>query len=94
MPLAREQLDRVVAALNAGRPLEHAIEVVSFGKGTFELSFADVPLGDASCVDEHFTDVQFALSVHEKVDTSVVGAKHDESARRYLVAYEVIEWDA
>lgn len=93
MPLAKEQLARVLAELNAKRSPEHAIEVLRFAPQAFELSFPDVLLGEATCVDEHFTDVQFALSVREKVDTSIVGAKVDEDARRYAVAYEVIEWD-
>lgn len=93
MPIARPQLERVLAELNAKRAPEHAIEVVRVEPAQFELSFPDVLLGEATCVDEHFTDVQFALSLRENVDTSIVGAKLDEAARRYRVAYEVVEWD-
>ena len=93
MPIERAQLERVLGRINLEHRPGQEVRLVAFSPKGFTLSFFDLPMPEGSCLDEHFTEVQFALNAQEKVDAGIVGARYDEAERRYLVEYEVIEWD-
>lgn len=94
MPVAREVVEEFVAKLNAQRRPEHAIALERYdAPGTFVLSFANRAMPEGQCIDSDFTDIQFALHEARKIDTQIVGGRLDEERDRYVMTYEVVEWD-
>lgn len=93
MAIPREALERALAELNRhARPGQEA-RVVEHEPKRFRLSFFDLPLPEGQCLDQQFVEVQFLLHEREGVDTNLVGARYVEDEGRYVVDYELIEWD-
>lgn len=65
----------------------------SFDGARFRLSFPNRAMPEGQCIDQDFTEIQWALHEDRQVVTSIVGGRHDEAADRYLIDYEVVEWD-
>lgn len=94
MPIARETVEEFVRKLNAQRRPEHAIALESYqAPGAFALSFPNRAMPEGQCIDSDFTDIQFALHEERKIDTQIVAGKLDEDRDRYVMQYEVVEWE-
>lgn len=94
MPLDRATLEEVLAAVNAARPSDKPVVLESFEpKGRFVLSYPERALPEGQCIDQDFTDVQFALFEARDVSTNIVGGARDDADGRYRMTYEVVEWD-
>lgn len=93
MPIERAVVESHVARLNAERRPEHAARLERYeAPGTFVLSFPNRAMPEGECIDSDFTDIQFALHEHERVDTQIIAGELQDDDR-YHMTYEVIEWD-
>lgn len=93
MPLDRPTLETYVAKLNAQRRAELAIRIESFDeKGRFVLSYPDRAMPEGQCIDQDFTDIQFALFEDRDLSTNIVGGERRDDDR-YHMQYEVVVWD-
>lgn len=93
MPLPRAALDENLARVNAARPADLAAKLVEADEQKFKLSFPERTMPEGQCIDQDFTEIQWKLHEHANVTTSIIGARLDEDEQRYLVEYEVVEWD-
>lgn len=94
MPIDRKTLEEHVARINRARPPHLAIKIESYEPpGRFVLSFPDRAMPEGQCIDQDFSEIQFNLHDDEKIDTGIQAGRLDEDARRYVMTYEVIEWD-
>ncbi|HET6404684.1 MAG TPA: hypothetical protein VFH78_08555 [Candidatus Thermoplasmatota archaeon] len=94
MPIDRATLEEFVARVNATRPADKPVRIESFDPpGRFVLSYPDRPMPEGQCIDQDFTDIQFALFEARELSTNLVGGAKDEDAGRYVMTYEVVEWD-
>ena len=94
MPLPRDVLEAQLARLNQARRPEHVVRLVSYEPpGRFVLSFPDRPMPEGACIDQDFTEIQFALHEHAKLFTDLRSGRKDDETDRYLIEYEVVEWD-
>lgn len=50
-------------------------------------------MGEGQCIDQDFTEIQWALHERAKVFTSIQSGRLDEDTRRYHIEYDVVEWD-
>lgn len=93
MTLERATLEAHVAKLNASRRPDHAIRIESFDEaGRFVLSYPDRTMPEGQCIDQDFTDVQFALFEERQLTTNIIGGeKRDDE--RYHMEYELVVWD-
>lgn len=93
MPLDRALVEAQLARINAQRRPDEPVRLESYeDPGRFVLSFPDRPMPEGQCLDQDFTEIQWLL--HEtKAFTNIVGGRKDEAAGRYLIEYEVMEWD-
>lgn len=94
MPIDRETLDAHVASLNERRPRDKPVLVEAFEPpGRFVLSFPNREVGEGECIDQDFTEIQFDLHERAKITTGIQAGRLDEERDRYVMTYEVIEWD-
>lgn len=94
MPIDRDTVERHVAQLNALRkPDEHVRLEAYEPPGRFVLSFPNRPVPPEQCIDQDFTEIQFALHEQAKIDTGIQNGRLDEETDRYVIEYAVIEWD-
>jgi hypothetical protein len=93
VPIARDVLEENLRRVYGARRPDLAVRVESFAPGRFTLSFPDRPMGEGECIDADFTEIQFALHEHAKIDTGIQGGRRDEDDGRYHIEYAVIEWD-
>jgi len=93
VPLDRATLDEAVARLNKSRRNDQQVKVESFDGARFTLSFPNRAMPEGQCIDQDFTEVQWALHEKDQLVTSIVGGRHDEALDRYFMDYEVVEWD-
>lgn len=94
MTLPKEVLDQHVALLNKHRREDERVKLEHYEEpGRFTLSFPNRPMVEGECIDQDFTEIQFALHEKHRVDTGIQGGRHDPASDRYFVDYEVIEWD-
>lgn len=93
MPVDRQILEENLARVNVGRRKEHIIQIAAFSPQRFTLSFANREMPEGQCIDQDFTDIQFALHENAKIDTGIQAGRLDEEKQRYFIDYEVIEWD-
>lgn len=92
MPLEKTALEDTIAALNRERRADHAIRIERYEPpGKFTLSFPDRPMSEGQCIDQDFTAIQFALLETRNVSTDLVSGR--EADGRYLIDYQVVEWD-
>lgn len=93
MQLTRALLDDHVTRLNAARRADIAIRIESFEEaGRFVLSYPERAMPEGQCIDQDFTDIQFALFEERALTTNIVGGeKRDDE--RYHMQYEVVDWD-
>jgi hypothetical protein len=92
MPLPRALLDEHLARLNARRPPTMPARLESVSESGFVLSFPERALPEGECIDSDFSDIQWGL--HDAgVTTQIVSARQDDEGR-YVLTYEVVEWDA
>ena len=93
MTLDRPTLETYVAKLNAQRRPELAIRIESFDeKGRFVLSYPDRAMPEGQCIDQDFTDIQFALFEDRDLSTNIVGGERRDDDR-YHMQYELVVWD-
>lgn len=91
--LDRKTLEEHVAKLNAQKRPEHAIRIEGFDDaGRFLLSYPDRAMPEGQCIDQDFTDIQFALFEAMDVSTNIVGGERRDDDR-YHMQYEVVVWD-
>lgn len=93
MPLDRATLDAALAQLNKARRADQQVRVESFDGARFQLSFPNRAMPEGQCIDQDFTEIQFALFEEKDVTTGIVEGKHDPDSDRYVMTYEVTEWD-
>jgi hypothetical protein len=94
MPLPKDLLERNLAKVNQARRPDLAIKLESYEPpGRFVLSFPDRAMPEGQCIDQDFSEIQWALHENEKIDTGIQGGRKDEALGRYFIDYEVIEWD-
>ena len=94
MPIDRATLEEFIAKVNATRPSDKPVQIVAFEPpGKFVLSYPDRAMPEGQCIDQDFTDIQFALFEGRDLATNIVGGQKDEGAGRYVMTYEVVEWD-
>lgn len=79
--------------MNAARRKDQDVRLESFDGKRFTLSFPNREMPEGQCIDQDFTEVQWALHEQEKVTTGIQGGRLDETDGRYHIVYEVIEWD-
>lgn len=93
MPISRETVEEFVAKLNATRRPDHHVKLEEYkAPGEFVLSFPNRPMPPEQCIDQDFSEIQFALHEEKRIDTNiVVGRLLDDE--RYHMRYQVIEWD-
>lgn len=93
MPLPKDVLEAALARLNGTRREEHRVRLESYEPpGRFVLSFPDRPMPEGMCIDQDFSEIQFALLERDRVFTDLRGGRQDEEGR-YLIEYDVVEWD-
>ena len=94
MPLPKETLEANLAKVNAARRPDLVVKLESYEPpGKFVLSFPDRAMPEGQCIDQDFTEIQWALHENDKVTTGIQGGRKDEASGRYYIDYEVIEWD-
>ena len=94
MPLPREVLEANLAKVNASRRADLLVKLESYEPpGRFVLSFPDRAMPEGQCIDQDFTEIQWALHEGHQVTTGIQGGRKDEESGRYYIDYEVIEWD-
>lgn len=93
MPVDRKAIEESLARVNATRPKDLPATLESFEENRFVLSYPDRAMPDGQCIDQDFSDIQWDLHEHRKVFTNIVGGRQDESSGRYVMEYEVVEWD-
>lgn len=94
MPIDRATLEEFLAKVNATRPSDKPVRIVSFEPpGRFVLSYPDRAMPEGQCIDQDFTDIQFALFEARDLATNIVGGQKDEDAGQYVMTYEVVDWD-
>lgn len=94
MPIDRATLEEFVAKVNATRPQDKPVALVAYEPpGRFVLGYPDRVMPEGQCIDQDFTDIQFALFEAKGLSTNIVGGQKDEDVGRYLMTYEVVEWD-
>lgn len=93
MGLDRALLEEHVARLNAARRPDITIRIEAFDDaGRFLLSYPDRVMPEGQCIDQDFTDIQFALFEERGLTTNIVGGeKRDDE--RYHMQYEIVVWD-
>lgn len=93
MPVERAVVEAYLAKLNAARRPDQGIKLEAFDPpGKFTLSFPNRAMPEGQCIDQDFTDIQFALHEERQIDTNIVGGQLRDDGR-YWMRYEVIEWD-
>lgn len=93
MPLSKDALEAHVARLNEARRPDERVRVESYEPpGRFVLSFPDRPMPPGQCIDQDFSEIQFALHERDGVFTDLRGGRRDDAEGRYHVEYEVVEW--
>lgn len=91
--LERKTIEEHVAKLNAQRRPELAIRIESLDDaGRFVLSYPDRAMPEGQCIDQDFTDIQFALFEALDLSTNIVGGERRDDGR-YHMQYEVVVWD-
>ena len=94
MPLDRATLDEFVAKVNAKRRPDQPVKVEAYEPpGAFVLSYPERAMPEGQCIDQDFTDIQFALFEERDLTTNIVGGERREEDGRYHMRYEVVEWD-
>lgn len=94
MPIDRATVERFVAKLNAARPPALPVRLEEYvAPGRFVLSFPNRPMSEGQCIDQDFSEIQWALHEEARIDTGIQAGRHDAEADRYHITYEVIEWD-
>jgi hypothetical protein len=94
MPITRPMVERHLAALNAARRPDQPVRLESYqDPARFVLSFPNRSMPEGQCIDQDFTDIQFALLESEKVFTGIQNGRLDETSDRYWIEYEEIVWD-
>jgi hypothetical protein len=93
MPVQRRAVEESLARINAARPADQQVKLESFTPQRFVLSFPDRPMPEGQCIDQDFSEIQFALLEQDKVYTGIQGGRQDEADRRYHIEYAVTEWD-
>ena len=94
MPIDRATLEEFVAKVNAARPADLPVKLEAFeAPGRFTLSYPERALPEGQCIDQDFTDIQFALFEGRDIATNIVGGARDEASGRYVMLYEVVDWD-
>jgi hypothetical protein len=93
VPVEERAVRENLARINAARRPSEAVTLESFTPQRFVLSFPDRAMPEGQCIDQDFSEIQFALLEHDKVYTGIQGGRLDEDARRYFIEYAVTEWD-
>lgn len=93
MPLDRAALDDALDRVNRPRRPDQRVRVESFDGARFTLSFPNRAMPEGQCIDQDFTEVQWALHEKDALVTSIVGGRHDPETDRYFMDYELVEWD-
>lgn len=91
--LDRALLESHVARMNATRRKEHAIQLVKHEGPRFTLAFPDREMPEGQCIDQDFTEIQWALHEEDKLTTSIIGGRRDDDEGRYFIDYELVVWD-
>lgn len=94
MPIDRKTLEEHVALVNKDRKADMLVKLESYDPpGRFVLSFPNREMPFGECIDQDFTEIQFALHERAKIDTGIQSGRLDPETDRYFMEYEVIEWD-
>lgn len=94
MPLPRDVLEKTLGRINQARRPDEQVSLVSFEPpGRFILSFPDRPMPEGQCIDQDFSEVQFALHETHGLFTDLRSGRRDDDQARYFIEYEVVEWD-
>lgn len=94
MPISRETLEEALARLNAQRKADEQVALAEYAApGRFVLSFPNRSMPEGQCIDQDFTEIQFDLHERARITTGIQGARQEEASGRFLIEYEVVEWD-
>lgn len=93
MPLDQAALDAALARVNQVRRPDQKVALESFEGGRFRLSYPNRAMPEGQCIDQDFTEIQWLLHEKDETVTSIVGGRHDPETDRYVMDYEVVEWD-
>lgn len=94
MPIDRATLETFVAKLNATRRSDHFVRIESFDPpGDFVLSYPDRPMPPEQCIDQDFSEIQFALLDEKQITTGIVAGALNPADERCHMRYQVVEWD-
>ena len=93
MPVDRATVESYVAKLNASRKPDEHVKLEQFdAPREFLLSYPNRAVPEGACIDQDFTEIQFALFEERKLTTQIGGGELRDDGR-YWMRYEVVEWD-
>jgi hypothetical protein len=93
MPIDRAVLERNLQRVNGRRKADERVQVEAFSPQRFALSFPDRAMPEGQCIDQDFSEIQFDLLENDGVYTGIQSGRLDEATGRYVIEYEVTEWD-
>lgn len=93
MNLDAARIQEEVAKLNASRRKDQLVRVERIEGDQFTLSFPNRAMPEGQCIDQDFTEIQWAIHEKDQTVTSIVGGRHEPADDRYYIDYELVRWD-